>query len=281
MRQGYCRALNPAGFHRIHYTDRGDPDNPRLLLCLHGLTRNARDFDTLAEALCEEYRVVCVDFAGRGDSDRLPNPLDYDYPQYLRDAASLLAHLRFEQLTWLGTSMGGILGMLVAATPNNPVDRLILNDIGPFIPRAALERIKQSLERPDRYPDLAAVEKLLRLVHAPFGPLSDEQWRSMAIHSSRRTELGDYRLHYDPAISAPFASKEMTDVDLWPAWSAIQAPTLVLRGAESDLLSGETAEQMRDSRSNVELVECAGIGHAPALMDRAQIDVIRGWLQRN
>ncbi len=278
MREGSCVGLNSSGFHHLHYTDWGDTDNPRLLLCMHGLTRNGRDFDRLAEHFSDRYRVVCPDFVGRGKSDRLPNPMEYDFPQYLRDAASLLAHLPAREITWLGTSMGGVLGMLVAALPNNPVHRLILNDVGPFIPKTALERIKQSLERPERYPDLNAVEQLLRRVHAPFGPLSDRQWREMAVHSSVQTEQGDYRLHYDPAIATPFREKEMGDVDLWAVWCQIQCPTLVLRGAESDILPEATADRMLESGPRTERVTFAGIGHAPALLEADQWAPIEHWL---
>ena len=278
MRSCYLPALNDHGFHQLHYTEWGDRENPRVLVCVHGLTRNARDFDFLARRLADHYRVVCLDVAGRGGSDRLPDPLAYGYPQYLRDTACLLAHLNAPQVDWVGTSMGGILGMLVASLRGNPIRRMVINDVGPFIPRAALLRIRDSLERPTHYPDLAAVEALLRRVHATFGPLEDHHWAHMAATSARPAADGSYRLHHDPRIVEPFREAAEGDVDLWPVWEAIDCPVLAIRGTESDILPAAVAREMTERGPGCELVEWAGIGHAPSLYPDWQVATVADWL---
>jgi len=245
---------------------------------MHGLTRNARDFDFLAATMAQDYRVVCMDFAGRGQSDRLGNPRDYDYPQYIQDTVVLLAHLDAREVHWLGTSMGGILGMLIAATADNPIQRLILNDVGPFIPKAALTTIIDSLDRTHQHPDLPHVEALLRKVHHSFGPLTDSQWRFLAEISSKEGPDGNLLLHYDPDIAIPLKEKPSEDVDLWPIWDLISCPILTLRGKNSEVLTADTAQKMTLRGPKSELVELEGIGHAPTLLANDQITIISQWL---
>jgi pimeloyl-ACP methyl ester carboxylesterase len=278
MRSRFYKGLGHHGFHRLHYLEWGDHDNPRTLVCVHGLTRNARDFDRFAQVLAEHYRVVCVDVAGRGLSDRLAVPQDYGYPLYLQDMATLLARLDVEQCDWVGTSMGGLIGMMLAAQPGTPIRRLVLNDVGPFIPEAALRRIGEYLEKLYTFETLEQAEAHLRTVHAPFGPLSDAQWQDMARHSTVVGEDGCIRMNYDPAIATPFKVEPIADVDLWPVWDGIRCPTLVLHGEQSDLLLEHTCTEMGQRGPTADIIQVPGVGHAPALLEAPQINAVRDWL---
>ena len=260
---------------RMAYLDWGDPDAP-IVLCVHGLTRNGRDFDALAMALMDRFRVVCVDLPGRGASDWLQPAALYQPLTYLAPLTALLIELGRE-VAWVGTSLGGICGMLAAATPGNVLSRLVLNDIGPFIPRASLARIAQYIGGSTEFPDLAALEAHLRRIHAPFGILSDAQWRHMANTSARTLPDGRVALHYDPAIAVPIQAAEPQDVDMWPVWDAIRIPRLVIRGESSDLLLPETLERMAASGAETFVVPDAG--HAPALLDAPSIARIRTFLE--
>jgi len=271
--------LSPAGFHRNAYWEwPSEAGEAPTLLAVHGLTRNGRDFDGVAPALSRHFRVICPDVVGRGRSDRLANAALYGYPQYLADAAALIARLGVACVDWLGTSMGGLMGLMLAAQPQTPIRRLILNDVGPFIPRSALERLGTYVGTDPHFASLAEVEAHLRRVHAPFGRLTDAQWAHLARWSASDRPGGDYGLAYDPAIGAPFRDGPLADVDLWALWDRIDCPVLILRGAESDLLLPETAAEMVRRRSCATLIEFPGCGHAPALFDPAQIAAIREWL---
>ena len=273
--------LSAGGFHRLAYGEWGAPSGARVAVCVHGLTRNARDFDVLATALAEEgLKVVCPDVVGRGQSGRLADPTGYGYPQYLADMNALIARLDANWLDWIGTSMGGLIGMMLAAQPNTPLRRLVINDVGPFIPKAALERIGDYVGRDPLFADLAAVEAHFRAVYAPFGELDDLQWRHLVEHGTVVAE-GGYRFAYDPGIAAPFKGASLEDIDLWPIWDAIEIPVLVLRGAESDLLLPETAAEMATRGPKAKVVEIPGCGHAPALMDDEQVAIVRDWLLAN
>jgi len=278
MRSHSYLSRGPHAFHRIAFTDWGSSENERIAICVHGLTRNGRDFDYLAAALEDEYRVVCPDIVGRGYSEWLAVKEDYSYPTYCTDMASLVAWLHADRVDWVGTSMGGLIGMLLAALPNTPIQRLVVNDVGPLIPAAALERLGAYVGSDPRFDDVEAVEQYSREIYAPFGPLGDAQWRHFARHGVRQCEDGRYGLAYDPGISVNIESENYEDVDLWAVWDAIRCPVLVLRGAESDLLTAETVEEMRGRGPRTDVVEFPGIGHAPALMESDQIDIVRDWL---
>lgn len=274
-------SLGAHGFHRIAYTAWGEPDGERALICVHGLTRTGRDFDALAQSLADVYRIACPDLPGRGRSHWLTTAAEYAPPTYLADLTVLIGRLNVEQVDWVGTSLGGLLGMMAAAQPNTPIRRLVLNDVGAFTAKGALQRISTYVGSNPTFHGLDAVEAYLREVHAPFGPLSDEQWRHLARHSARLDPgEGVWRLHYDPKLGAPLKEGEINDVDLWALWERVKCPVLLLRGEESDILMKETAEEMLTRGPATELVEFPGIGHAPALMDRQQIEVIRNWLLR-
>jgi len=260
------------------YVAWGDGEATSNVVCVHGLTRNGRDFDGLASKLAENSRVVCPDIVGRGKSDWLRDAGQYQTPQYMADMASLIARMDVGWVDWVGTSMGGLIGMALAAMPETPIRRLVLNDVGPFVPKAALERIAAYCGKAPEFPDTGALEAYLRDVHASFGSLTDEQWRHLAMHGGRETEDG-VSLAYDPGIAVPFeAVQPMTDVDLWSVWDAIRCPVLVLRGETSDLLSKETATEMAARGPKATIVEIGGCGHAPALMAEDQIEIVNDWL---
>jgi len=273
--------LNPKGFHEIAYTEWGARDRPALV-CVHGMTRNGRDFDPLAAALEDRWHIACPDVVGRGRSDWLPDYGNYGYPQYMADMTALIARLDVDGVDWLGTSMGGLIGMMLAALPNSPIRRLVINDIGPFIPKAFLSRLRDYVGKDPRFPDRNALEAYLRQVHAPFGPLDGGQWRHLAEHGARKLEDGGYGLAYDPAIgSAAFSGDEPEDVEMWDIWDRVACPVLVLRGAQSDLLMPETVKKMMQRGPGCDVEEIEGCGHAPALMDESHIAFVRKWLDRN
>lgn len=280
MRQNSILCLSPAGFHRMAYVEWGDAANPRVLVCVHGLTRCGRDFDFLAAALADRYRVVCPDVVGRGISDWLRDPHHYTVAQYAQDMTALIARLAVESIDWLGTSMGGIIGMALAAQPGTPIRRLILNDVGPLLPAAALQRIGAYLATPPDFASPQEAENYIRTIAAPFGPLSDVQWHHLTKHVIRLGDDGRYHLRYDPGIAIPFAeaAREGQDIDLWPLYDAIRCPTLVIRGAESDLLTRETLAAMQARGPRARSVEIPGVGHAPMFLDDEQICIVRDFL---
>jgi pimeloyl-ACP methyl ester carboxylesterase len=277
-RTGSFLAANPSGSHRIRYLERGPADAPRTVVCVHGLTRNAHDFDPLAEALAASgFRVICPDIVGRGDSDRLADPAGYNYGQYQQDMLALIDHLRPAALDWVGTSMGGLIGMMLAARPGTPIQRLAINDIGPYLPQAALERLAGYVGLDPLFEDMDAVERYLRTVMAPFGALSDADWEALARHGVRPADRG-YRLAYDPAIRIGLMAAKDRDVDLWPIWDAIGCPVLLLWGRESDLLTADIVDGMTTRGPRAKLVAFERVGHAPALRAADQIAAVRDWL---
>lgn len=277
MKARQLRCLGPNGFHRMAYYEWGDAANLNVLICAHGLSRTGRDFDSFAQTLQTQYRVICPDVVGRGQSDWLSHADDYGYPLYLSDMTALIARTGADNVDWVGTSMGGLIGMMLAAQPGSPIRRLVVNDVGPFVPKSALERIGLYVGKAPRFDSIEALEQYVRAVSAPFGPLTDAQWHHLAVHSSRRCSDGSFEMAYDRAIATPF-SGALQDVALWPFWDAIQCPTLVLRGRDSDLLLHDTAQEMTRRGPRARLVEFAGIGHAPMLMAQDQIDVVREFL---
>jgi pimeloyl-ACP methyl ester carboxylesterase len=275
MREGAVRCLDPHGFHWMRYTEWGEPANPRVLVCVHGLTRNGRDFDYLAERVSDAYRVVCPDVAGRGRSDWLRDPADYTYPVYLGDMATLIASLHAETVDWLGTSMGGIIGMILAGLPGSPLRKLVLNDVGCHIPKAAIERIGEYVGREPVFDSIEDLETAIRAT-SPFGELTGEQWRHLAIHVAKR-EDGKWRFRYDPGIGRNFHAVPAADVDLRPYWTAVHGPVLVVRGEQSDLLLPQTLEEMR-RRPHTESFEVPRTGHCPMLMNDEQVHAVRHFL---
>ncbi|TKC81737.1 alpha/beta hydrolase [Trinickia terrae] len=279
-RQRYVQCASPGGLHRIAYTEWGDAANPRVLVCVHGLTRSGRDFDRLAAALGDVYRVVCPDVAGRGLSDWLNNPNYYAVPQYVADMVTLIARLDVESVDWFGTSMGGLIGMGLAGLPNSPIRKLLLNDIGPHIEPVALERIGEYLGKPARFATKQEGIDHAAALAASFGPLTPQEWNEINTPLLRERGDGAWEFRYDPRIAVPFAATTPEaaaagEAALWGALAAIPGPVLAVRGAESDLLSRETVAQMVERGQAVSGVEIDGVGHAPAFLDAAQIAIAR------
>jgi pimeloyl-ACP methyl ester carboxylesterase len=269
----------PAGLHRIAYREWGDPRNRDVLVCVHGLTRSGRDFDELARALCGQFRIVCPDMAGRGDSDRLADPKHYTWAQYVGDMVTLIARLDVEAVSWVGTSMGGFVGMALAAQPGTPVKRLVLNDAAPVIGKAALERIAAYVGQAPLFATLEEAEKHIRTISAPFGPHSDAQWRFLTETWVRRGEDGSFRPHYDTRIAQAYlATMPEKDLELWHIYDAVRCPTLLVRGERSDIVSRETAAEMARRGPKAKVVEIAGVGHAPTLLHPEQIAIVRDFL---
>jgi len=281
MQEHKVQCISPAGLHEMHYTEWGARENPCVVICVHGLSRNCRDFDNLAQALQNDFRVVCPDIVGRGKSDWLANKAGYVNAQYAADVTTLIARLTADgprDIRWVGTSMGGIIGMMLTALPNTPIRRLVLNDVGGLVPKAALARIAAYLGKDPRFNTLRELEMLMRTISAPFGPLTDAQWQHLARHNSIQHADGQWGFNYDPGIALPFQNIELADVLLWQHYDVITCPTLLLRGADSDLLLKETAVEMTQRGPRARLVELDGIGHAPMLMSADQIGVVRDFL---
>ena len=272
--------------HYIAYTDWGDPQNPHVVICVHGLTRNCRDFDYLARVLESDCRVICVDVVGRGQSDWLEHAHDYDYyPLYLSDAMSLVAHIQSQYdkgitLEWVGISMGGLIGMILAIQPNVlvPIKKLVLSDIGPLIPAVALRRIADYVGKDPRFDSFEAFKNYMKAISVSFGPLTEEQWNHMAIHSAHQYEDGSYGFRYDPRIAISFKEHEIQDIYLWEQWDQLKVPTLVLRGMQSDVLTIETAAQMQARGAKAKVVELPGVGHAPMIMSDQQMQIVRDFI---
>ena len=319
----YVNCPDATGGHRMAYWQWGQPDSGHVVLCVHGLSRQGRDFDVLAQALCAQgaqqpggIRVVCPDVAGRGASDWLKDPMGYQVTTYAADMLVLLAELQNQSpisaLDWVGTSMGGLIGMVVSgqpalrvaaqpaaagatgeaagvgATPALPVPvrRLLLNDVGPALQWQAIERISAYLGEAGHFSSVQAAADAMRAISEGFGPHSPEQWLALSRPMVRPVSAAadsPWRLHYDPAIALPFkaateASTQQGEAMLWQLYDNIEAQTLLLRGAQSDLLSVETAQAMTERGPRARLVEFEGVGHVPTLIAQDQLDVVVGFL---
>ncbi len=280
LRRVQC--LSPSGLHWMAYTEWGAHDNPNVLVCVHGLTRLGRDFDRLAQAMSAEYRIVCPDVVGRGRSDYLDEPMHYGVPQYVADMLVLIARLGVEQVDWVGTSMGGLIGIALAGQSGSPIRRLVLNDVGPRLQSAALARIASYVGAPLAFTSIDQAVDYISRVAAPFGLTRREDWHEL-VEPGLKREGAHWVLHYDPQIGAPFreATAERAAADeatLWALYDNIRVPTLLLRGAQSDLLSYATAQEMTVRGPKADLIEIAGVGHAPTLMLDGEIKIVREFL---
>ncbi|HUP29155.1 MAG TPA: alpha/beta hydrolase [Usitatibacter sp.] len=277
-------SLGPRGYSKVGYVEWGPAGAQQVVLCVHGLTRNARDFDFLGRRLAAKgMRVIAMDLPGRGRSEWLSNPSDYQTPAYLAAAAAVIARSGAEEVDWIGTSLGGHVGMETAALPGNPVRRLVLNDFGARISGVALSRIGNYLRSNKRFANIAEVEQHLRQIHETFGALTDAHWRHMAEHHAVKTEEGDYRQHYDPGIARAFSWPLMVDVSLWDVWEKVACPTLILHGEDSDLLHASTVRDMQRrgiaaKNKLVRAIEVRECGHAPSLMTDSQMSLIEDFL---
>ena len=299
-RLNYVTCASPAGAHRMAYWEWGDPDNDKVLLCVHGLTRTGRDFDLLAQRMASEYRVVCPDVVGRGKSDWLINPAFYVVPQYAADMLTLIARLNPAQLDWVGTSMGGLIGLALAGTLNLseklrpegttslPADqtlrlgKMVLNDIGPSISLSGLERIAAYVGQPMQFDSFSQAVDYVRSVSAGFGQHDQDGWEDLTRHVFCEKN-GHWVKHYDLRIAEPFAGQteevvKASEALLWGAYESIAAPVLVVRGALSDLLTADTVSQMLTRNPRASLFEVSNVGHAPTLRTNDQIDPVQQFL---
>jgi cobalt-zinc-cadmium efflux system protein len=271
----YVQCSGGESTHRMAYHAWGDPSNPKVLLCVHGLTRRGSDFKTLAQAMCKDYYVVCPDVVGRGDSDRLSNPMQYAVPQYVADIAQLVKHLGVTQVDWLGTSMGGLIGMVYAAMPNSPIRRMLINDVGPRIEPDAIKRLGSYVGQAFAFANRVDALNRLNQICATFGEHTPEEWEiyngPMLVQRD-----GQWVMHYDPNIAVPFASvnpitAKAGEVAMWHAFKQIRIPMLIVRGADSDLLSAATVAEMCKVNPYARSIEIPNVGHAPAFVKPEQI----------
>ena len=283
LRRVQC--LDGRGLHRMAYWqwERADGASDRVLVCVHGVSRQGRDFDVLARAMRDGWRVVCPDVVGRGESDRLADPAAYLLPTYVADMVTLLARLDAKTVHWFGTSMGGLIGIAMAALPGSPISRLVLNDVGPAIDPAGIARIAAYLGLPLTWASEDEAADYLQSISPGFGPHSREQWMALTRPMLRR-EGYRIRLHYDPAIGVPLramtpAAASAGEAALWGAYDAIRCPTLVVRGADSDVLAPAKAAAMAARGPKARVHEFAGVGHAPTIVAADQVAVVREFLQ--
>ena len=277
------QCISPDGLHRMAYKDWGDVDNPDVLLCVHGLTRVSDDFDILARELSGRFRVICPDVVGRGRSGWLRNPQNYQVQQYVADMITLIARLKSDNISFLGTSMGGLIGMVLASLKDNPLQKLILNDIGPNLNAAALGRIGQYLGQPMRFASFDEAAHFIRSISGTFGEHTEDEWHKFCGDVLKQDQDGMWIRHYDLNLAMPMQAvtpelAQAMQVMMWAAYDAIVCPTLLLRGAESDLLLPETANQMTRRGPRAQLVEFEKVGHAPTLVHADQIAPIRDFL---
>lgn len=277
------QCLSPAGLHKMAYKEWGDPANPNVLVCVHGVTRISDDFDNIARELCESYRVICPDIVGRGRSDWLSDSRYYTIRQYISDMVVLLARLNVDKVDWVGTSMGALMAMELAAMPNNPIRKLVINDIGPTLDKISLSTIGNYIGQELHFPTFADAETYIRAISISFGPHTEEQWHTLATSVLRQMADGQWTRHYDLSLAeafkdAYFANAEATENMLWAAYDAITAPTLLLRGGNSGLLTEQTAKAMTERGPKAKLIELPGIGHAPTLMQEDQIAIVKNFL---
>jgi len=262
---------------RIAYQDWGSDNSQHQTVCVHGLTRNKHDFDYLAHSLSDISRVICIDIAGRGESDWLPNPDKYNYQTYLSDIKAIFAELKLSNTYWVGTSMGGIIGMLLCADSPNLIKKLILNDIGPFIPKSSLLRIKDYVGDPVQFKSIAESTTYFKRILSGFGDLSAEQWDQLAQNSIKPSEDEKFALHYDPSIAQAFQG-ELEDVDLWNVWDVIDTEVMPILGENSDLLLEKTVTEMENRGPKSKTAVIRNAGHAPALLSDEEINLIKEFL---
>ncbi len=280
--------LGLSGFHKISYQEWevkrgsfGRKAQKPSVVCVHGLTRNSHDFDKMADQLSEDRRVVCPDIVGRGHSDWIANSALYENLQYNADMNALISRLDEREIDWVGTSMGGLIGMMLAASANSPIRKLVINDVGPYIPYAALAKIGAYVGRSPEFETMEEAENYLRKIHAEFVPMSNEDWEAMTLYGVREIEGGKYALNYDPGIGDPVrAGLTGFDVNLWPLWEMIECPVLVFRGENSKLLTPSIAERMRETGPETTVIEIAEAGHAPTLNIPSQIKMISEFLDK-
>ena len=299
MRTDYFLGLSEEGFHRIVYTEWGKPNNThRPIICAHGLTRNRHDFDSLAKHFsylgCHLY---CPDIVGRGDSDWMKSPMHYTYEQYIADMNALIAHSGAKTIDWIGSSMGGLIGMFLAAMPNSPIRRLVLNDIGPQVPAKGISRLSRYAGRDPEFNGLKEAIQYYKMIYSDFGDLSDEDWHYLTEKSIKEIRPGTFSSKVDPGVTLAAAKSKIAwqaflhpikamegtlfDVNLWQTWRNIKCPVLVLHGEQSDILLPEIIDKMQATHDKTEVLHVPNAGHAPALLDQTHQEMIYRWLAQH
>lgn len=296
MKTDYFFGLSEEGFHRMVYREWGQPAASTIpVICVHGMTRNSRDFDTLAKHLSDAGRhVFCPDVVGRGDSDWLKNSQHYNFEQYVADMTALIARTGAAQVDWVGTSMGGLIGMLMASMPNSPIRRLIINDIGPQLPIKAIRRLASYAGKDPEFNSIKSAKAYFKISYAAFGKLTEDQWDRLTLSSIKEISPGRYINKVDPGIrhvpsKGSFLWKLIThprktlggilfDIDLWDIWNKISCPVHVIHGEQSDLLLPDIIAKMRSTHPAMEVLEVANAGHAPVLEEKIELDTISRWL---
>ena len=278
----YIECQDPHGTHKMAYAEWGDRNNENVLICVHGISSNGRDFDEVVTALQQDYRVICPDVVGRGKSDWLADSKDYGFPVYVSDIATLIQHLNLDRVDVLGTSMGGLIGMFLGAKLPQAIRRLIINDIGPFLPVTGLQRTIRENSGQPTLNSWSEVQTYIRQRYAPTGRTTDAQWETLAKNQMQLNADGTYILHYDPDILGVLRNlplEQIKPLEFWESWSALTCPILVLNGEESDMLLPDTLATMKSSHNNLTVVEMPGCGHPPSLTEASQIEAIANWLQ--
>jgi len=279
----HVQCISPAGLHRMAYKEWGAHDNPDVLVCVHGLTRVSDDFDALAAALSHRYRVICPDVVGRGRSDHLRDPRYYQILQYVADMVTLIARLDVESVHWLGTSMGGLIGMVLAAQPAGLIRSLALNDIGPVLDATAMARIGEYIGQDRQFASFEQARDYVRQISHSFGPHDDAQWNKLAADVLMQGADGNWRFNYDLGLAIPYKAMTREDAQLaqqqlWTAYDAIRCPTLLLRGALSDMVSRETAQEMTQRGPQAQCIELPDVGHAPTFLSAERIALVKNFL---
>ena len=267
--------------YRLAYWTKGSKSADRILVCVHGLLRHSRDFDEIAERFAKDALVICPDLPGRGLSDWLDDSALYRPDVYGQIMLNLLERFPGKQVDWIGTSLGGLIGMGLAIAENSRIDRLVLNDIGPFLPGAALKRIADYIEDP-RFDNQSEVTEYIKARYISYSGLNESQWQRLSRYGARIADAdsGELALHYDPAIAINAREVSGEDVALWPIWEAIKQPVLLFHGLDSDLLTVETVEQMQVSHPDVEVMPLPGVAHAPSLMEAHHLERLSDWFGR-
>ncbi|MFV9929526.1 MAG: alpha/beta fold hydrolase [Rickettsia endosymbiont of Haemaphysalis japonica] len=266
--------------HKISYVEFGDPKNKNIIVCAHGLTRNAHDFDKIAKELSKHYRVIAINYPGRSDSENFKKANHYNYTTYIKDTLFFLKRLNIKNPIWLGTSMGGIIGMVLASKYKNIFKALILNDIGAFIDAAPLIKIGGYAKTTILLDDLASAKEHLKLIYAQSGIKDEEDWDYLTKYSVISTFGGKYKMHYDPAITKGMKNaSNQEDIKLWSVWNKIKCRILVIHGMESQILTKSTIKKMNETKI-FDLYEIKYAGHAPSLMNPEEINYVKSWLEK-
>ncbi len=277
MQQHFLQYHWDGQHYTVGYRAHGEASNPNVLLCVHGISRNARDFDTIGEAFADQYYVIALDMPGRGQSEWLEDKSQYGYPLYETVAGEVIAMTGARQVDWIGTSMGGVIGMRVAAMENSPIRKLVLNDIGPFIPAEGRKQNGASFGLDNRFASEAEGIGWVRENRTAFGPFTDAEWEKFGRDLLRKLSDSEWGLDYDPGLAQ---TRAMGDYEAWGQWERITCPVLVVWGTEFALLTADTVERMKTTGPKAEVLEVPRVGHCPGLTHDRQIGVIREFLAR-